>query len=224
MKKRKLLLTVSLTLLLFTTNYKAVCNNDEIVTSLETMHYSTVAYIDTEKDLAISEIQILDIPSDVYVIAVNNTANDRKVFDKIENGGLTITAPNVNRNQNYTIRFYSSNIACENELLKTIQVTTLAYNPYADEDVCFTLLEKNIEFDGCNKFSEKEYNEKSFTAGVEKALKEQDPEPVEKKVENLFYEYYYWFLIPVAVLGIYYFIRLVIIKRRKKKDEENQIE
>jgi len=46
------------------------------------------------------------------------------------------------------------------------------------------------------------------------------PETMGNKILDLFYKYYYYALIPIALLFIYYSIRLALIRRRKKKNEE----
>ena len=132
---------------------------------------------------------------------------------------LEIDVENPSKSYTYEFRFYSTDSVCENELVRRTEMKSLSYNRFSLSLECEEL-DENIKYDGCKNFSEHSYDADSFLKGLEKAKEEANKEPTTEIIKKSFYSNYYWFLIPVAILGVYYVITLKKIKRRKKQIEE----
>lgn len=223
MKKKKILLLIVGTFIstIGLNSFSAKCNNEEINAFANDVYY-TINGLFADESVEYDRVEILieNVPEDIYIIAINNTLNKKTVIKEFENGLYALETPSIYEIYNYTLKIYSSSTECENELLRTENFDTIAYNPYSKGSYCTELGEKAENFDGCYSFSSKKYDDETFTKALEKHLNQQ-PENVENKIIELFYQYYYFALIPIAVLGVYYILRLTIIKRSKKKDEEN---
>ena len=218
--KKKLLITTILMFVLGLNSYNAECSNEEINSRAnEIMFYVNGMLANDEIPRDRVDIYLDGISEEMYIIAINNNTNKKETYKEIKNGVVSIETPSPNQIYNYTIKIYSSSTECENELLRMFNVKTIAYNPYAKGSYCTELIEKGENFPGCEMFTEIKYDDDTFKKELEDFLN-QKPEKVEEKVKDLFYKYYYFALIPIAVLGLYYIVRLALIKRSKKKNEE----
>lgn len=218
--KKKLLITTIFMFAVGINSYNAACSNEEINARANEIMFSVNGILaDDEIPRDRVSIYLEGISDDLYIIAINNNTNKKETYKEIENGVVSIETPSPNQIYNYTIKVHSSATECENELIRMFNVKTVAYNPYAKGSYCTELIEKGENFSGCEMFTEKKYDDETFNKELEDFLN-QKPEKIEKKIKDLFYEYYYFALIPIAVLGLYYAVRLALIKRSKKKNEE----
>lgn len=218
--KKKLLITTIFMFAVGINSYNAACSNEEINARANEIMFSVNGILaDDEIPRDRVSIYLEGISDDLYIIAINNNTNKKETYKEIENGVVSIETPSPNQIYNYTIKVHSSATECENELIRMFNVKTVAYNPYAKGSYCTELIEKGENFPGCEMFTEKKYDDETFNKELEDFLN-QKPEKIEKKIKDLFYEYYYFALIPIAVLGLYYAVRLALIKRSKKKNEE----
>lgn len=199
---------------------KAKCESEEIVKKADGIKVTLNAVPPTKEVGDKSFVNVENIPENYYIIAVNNTTATKAEYREFEKGKLTFTTPQINIVYNYSIKIYSSATECENELIKTLKTDSLAYNPLSISPECAALKEdkNNNTFEGCNTYINKVYTYKEFMEELD-TYKVEEPEEVLTTLSDLFYKYYYFALIPIALLGLYYAIRLQIIKRRKNKDE-----
>lgn len=222
MKKYFSFVFAVLTIMTGTGIVNAKCNDESIVAqagAIETYSGAKPAVNVFEESDEI-KIYVTNIPEETYIIAVNNTSNTKQTFKNIENGSISFNTPSTTKQYDYTIKVYSSNSACENELIKTLSVKSLVYNEFYNHDKCKKYYEEsdNFDFDGCRRFSSKVYTQANFERELNSYLNLM-PEEMNGKLVELFYKYYYFALVPIVVLGSYYIIRIIIIKRRKKKNE-----
>jgi len=198
----------------------AKCNDDSINVLMEEVIVNSSGVLATgeeERDQVFLFIE--NIPEDTYVIVINNTLNQKETIKEINDGIIQIETPNPNKIYDYTVKFYSSSSVCENELIRSVNAKSLAYNSYYRGEYCRELRDEEEVFDGCNAFASKIYNDEIFNKELEEYMNKK-PETMGNKILDLFYKYYYYALIPIALLFIYYSIRLALIRRRKKKNEE----
>lgn len=200
---------------------EAKCTNNDIVNNANSIKTKLEATPSTADQEDRNYVIVENIPDNYYLIVVNNTMNTKDTYMDFKNNTVAFSPPNVNYVYNYSIKIYSSDTECENELIKTINVNSLAYNPYSVSPECMMLEKEDKEnnFEGCKYFVDKLYTHDSFLSELEK-YKSGTPEATINTLKDLFYKYYYFALIPIAVLGVYYVVRLQIIKRRKNKDEK----
>lgn len=220
--KKKLMLLISICAFASGLNtYNAVCNVEEIniLAKNITVSASGIGAMDDVDDT--SFISIENIPGEMYAIVINDTLNTKETIKEVVDGAINFKTPNASEVYNYTIKIHSSATECENELIRTLKIKSVAYNSWYKSVECMDLREEDPEetFDGCRMFTDKKYTERNFYTELDK-YRNSKPEEVENRIKDLFYKYYYFALIPIAVLGVYYVIRLALIKRRKKKDEE----
>lgn len=218
--KKRLLLLIMLSFA-FVIKVDARCNDETInALSKEITGGFNIVPGQTDEEGNHSILSVENVPENMYLIIINNTTNEKTTIKNIKDGSASVEAPDFYNIYNYTVKIYSSDLSCENELLRTFEAKSLIYNHYFNSDECRALFDQDkYDFEGCNEYTSKKYDEDSFKKALEKYNSKEEPIKKEDFLD-LFYKYYYFALVPIAVLGVYYSIKLMVIRRRKKKDEE----
>ena len=160
------------------------------------------------KDLNVS-ITRDDIKKTVY-------ANAEDAYD---DGVIYVDAGFATMVKTFTIKIRSNDSNCQNEVLKTVVVTTPMYNIHSQYEVC----KENPDFDLCQEFTTVDYSEvtdTSFSAKLDEYKEQKAKE--EKRANSIFYKIasfiskYRWIFITIAVLVIAYVIYF-FIKRKKSR-------
>lgn len=115
--------------------------------------------------------------------------------------------------KNYIIRFYGKG-TCDGELLREINYSVPSYNLYSDTDFCNQ--EKNKNEDICQRFKDtSNVTVKDFEDEVKK-IQESDTSTFSKVVKSIL-KYWYYAVLPFAVVGVIYCYKVESLKRGQKK-------
>lgn len=223
MKRKFLILGLIISCFIFG-KVDARCNDDNINAMANDIEVGfNIVGIDKDGEIFKTAQLLVDrVPEDMFLIIINNDTNEKTTIKDIKDGYATVNAPDIHNVYDYTVKIYSSNPACENELLRTVGSSSLIFNYQFLRDECAALRnDENYkqDFKYCDEYTSETYSDETFLKEYDLYINKQ-PEQIKNTIKDLFYKYYYFALIPMVLLGVYYVIRVNIIKRRKKKDEE----
>lgn len=134
------------------------------------------------------KVKISNLTDKIYVMISNDLDDNVKTFhntDASEDGKITWTEAETLFSRTYTIKVFSNNEGCTNELYREFKVTLPKYNTDSDSITCVLTEAKNTPACDPFIFSDGNLNEeqKEFDKQVEKVLKEKNKEE-DKEEEN----------------------------------------
>ena len=168
--------------------------------------YITVYNLTKDLNLAITRE---DIYKTVYA----------KASDASDDGVIYIDAGFATMVKNFTVKIRSNDSSCQNEVLKTVTVTTPMYNINSQYDSC----QENSDFYMCKEFTTVDYSDvttSSFTEELNKYKEEKAEE--EKRANSIIYNIakfiskYRWVFIAVIVV-VAAVVVIYIIQRKKSR-------
>lgn len=115
--------------------------------------------------------------------------------------------------KNYIIRFYGKG-TCDGELLREINYSVPSYNLYSDTEFCSQ--EKNKDEDICQRFKDtSNVTVEDFEDEVKK-IQESDTSTFNKVIKTIL-KYWYYAVLPFAIIGVIYCYKVQLLKRGQKK-------
>ena len=127
-------------------SYKPVQKVVGTAINLETNEeYKTLGYV--------QKVEITNLSEDVYLIVSNNNKNTKKQNIKLtskdaKDGKITYFTEYSSDLVTYSIKVYSSNGDCMDELFREFEFVTPIYNRFSDMDIC----DNYKEFKYCQKY------------------------------------------------------------------------
>lgn len=140
--------------------------------------------------------------------------------NKNEEGIVYVDTGLAGKIKNYTVKIRSNDSNCQNEILKTVVITTPMYNDFSKYEVC----QENPEFNLCQEFTTVDYSEVSNSTFMTKLdeYKKQKAEDEKKKnsiIHNIlvFLNTYKWYIIIPIIVLVIAIIVIYIIRRKKSR-------
>ena len=166
-------------------------------------------------------LTIYNLPNDLNVSIIRNDTKKSVVAyakDKEDDGVVYVDTGYAAKVKLFTLKIRSNDSNCQNEVLKTVAITTPMYNKFSQYNSC----QENPEFSLCQQFTTTDYSDVSNDQFIEKLEEyKTKKEEEEKKKKSIFYnigkflEAYGWYIvIGLVILGV---AIIVIIMRRRKK-------
>ena len=165
-------------------------------------------------------LTIYNLPEDLNVSIIRDDTKKNVVAyasDKEEDGVLYVDTGYAAKVKLFTVKIRSNDSNCQNEVLKTVAVTTPKYNKFSQYNSC----QENPDFDLCKQFTTTDYSDVTNDQFVEKleeykAKKAEEEKRQKSLIYNIgkFFESYgIYVAIAVVIIGV---AIIVIMKKRKK--------
>ncbi len=138
--------------------------------------------------------------------------------DKSDDGVVYVDAGFANLVKTFTVKIRSNDSNCQNEVLKTITITTPMYNLNSQYDVC----KEYSDFNLCKEFTTIDYSDVSQKLFNEELEKYKQEKAEEKRASSVFYRIfkfilkYKWIFITIAIV-IAATVSVYFINRKKSR-------
>lgn len=215
MKKLKFLLLDILTIVLFSMNVYAECDNGKAEELREWATKAEVLFTETTGEYASRYAYFLSVTparDDILVTVADSKGNkaNAKLFEDVN---LYAVGCFTNlEEETYTVTVYN---ACSNELLKTMKYTVPRLNRMIKNEAC----EKYPEHELCQTYTNKtkDMTEKEFLDAIEEYEKGQKTTPFLDKVLSIVREYGIFILVPFLIITLVYIIKIQEFKKKERK-------
>ena len=243
---RKNYYLVTLFVLLFAFSFKvsaSTCKNERVMELTSLANNVNVSYQEYEQLVdeydsemfADEEDSHIKVTYPSYYLTVYNLVDDLNVSvsrndtnqviiatskDKDEDGVVYFDTGFATRVKTFTVKIRSNDSNCQNEVLKTLTLTTPMFNKMSLYHDC----EENPEFSLCQKFTSVDYSNVT-PQDFDKKLSEYkvQKEEEEKKANSIWYNIgnflskYMWFIIIPIVVIVIAIIVIYVIRRKKSR-------
>lgn len=167
-------------------------------------------------------ITIYNLVDDLNVAIVREDTKKTAVVtsaDMNDEGVIYIDAGEAGKIKNFNIYIRSNDSNCQNEVLKTLILTTPMYNNYSQYESC----KENPDFELCQEFTTFDYSgmtDSTFRAKLDE-YKEKKAEE-EKNANSPIYNIgkflgTYWWIVIILVIAIIIIVLVYKIKRKKSR-------